>query len=49
MEFNGTARVIKIGALQFPWHSMAFHGTVRVIEIGALQVPWNTMKSFFSI
>ena len=44
MEFHGTARVSKIGALQVPWNSMEFHGTVRVIEIGVFQVPWNSME-----
>ena len=44
MEFNGTARVIEIGAHQIPWNSIAsklahskfHHGTARVIEIGVL-------------
>ena len=44
MEFHGTARVIKIGALLVPWNSMEFHGTALVSEFGALQVPCNSME-----
>ena len=48
MEFHGTARVSKIGALQVPWNSMDLLVSAKLVHFKFHGIPWNSIELLVS-
>ena len=48
MEFHGTARVIKIYALQVPWNAMELIVSAKLAQSKFHGIPWNSMELLVS-